>query len=43
MTKRFEMSMMSELKFFLEFQIKQLRKETFICQTKVHLRYAQEI
>jgi hypothetical protein len=34
MTKRFEMSMMGELKFFLGFQIKQLKDGTFICQTK---------
>ena len=34
MTKRFEMSMMGELKFFLDFQIKQMEKGTFICQTK---------
>ena len=34
MTKRFDMSMMSELKFFLGFQIKQLKEGTFICQTK---------
>ena len=34
MIKRFEMSMMDELKFFLGFQIKQLKKGTFICQTK---------
>jgi hypothetical protein len=34
MTKRFEMSMMDELTFFLGFQIKQLKKGTFICQTK---------
>ena len=34
MTKRFEMSMMGELKFFLEFQIKQVEDGTFICQTK---------
>jgi hypothetical protein len=34
MTKRFEMSMMGELTFFLRFQIKQLKKGTFICQTK---------
>ena len=31
---RFEMSMMGELKFFLGFQIKQLKDGTFICQTK---------
>ena len=31
---RFEMSMMGELTFFLEFQIKQLKEGTFICQTK---------
>jgi hypothetical protein len=34
MTKRFEMSMMGELKFFLEFQIKQMKEGTFMCQTK---------
>jgi hypothetical protein len=34
MAKRFEMSMMGELKFFLGFQIKQLKEETFIRQTK---------
>jgi hypothetical protein len=34
MTKRFEMSMMGELKFFLGFQIKQLKDVTFISQTK---------
>jgi hypothetical protein len=34
MTKRFEMSMLGELKFFLGFQIKQAKEEMFICQTK---------
>jgi hypothetical protein len=34
MTKRFEMTMMGELKFFLEFQIKQLKDGTFISLTK---------
>jgi hypothetical protein len=34
MTKRFEMSMMGELKFFLRFQIKQIKEGTFISQTK---------
>jgi hypothetical protein len=34
MTKTFEMSMMSELKFFLGFQIKQLKDGTFISQNK---------
>jgi hypothetical protein len=34
MTDRFEMSMMGELKFFLEFQIKQLEDGTFLSQTK---------
>ena len=34
MTKRFEMSMMGELKFFLGFQIKQMKEGTFICQIK---------
>ena len=39
MTKRFKMSMMGELKFFLGFQIKQLKEGTFLCQTK----YTQDI
>jgi hypothetical protein len=34
MTKGFEISMMGELKFFLGFQIKQLKDDTFISQTK---------
>jgi hypothetical protein len=34
MTDRFEMSMMGELKFFLQFQIKQLEDGTFLIQTK---------
>jgi hypothetical protein len=34
MTDRFEMSMMGELKFFLRFQIKQLKDGTFISQIK---------
>jgi hypothetical protein len=34
MTKRFEMSMMGELRFFLGFQVKQMKEGTFICQTK---------
>ena len=34
MTKKFEMSMMGELKFFLGFQVKQLQQGTFISQTK---------
>jgi hypothetical protein len=34
MTNRFEMSMMGELKYFLRFQVKQLRGGTFLCQTK---------
>jgi hypothetical protein len=33
MTDRFEMSMMGELKYFLGFQIKQLKDSTFISQT----------
>ena len=33
MTKEFAMSMMGELKFFLGFQVKQLRGETFINQS----------
>jgi hypothetical protein len=34
MVKTFEMSMMEELKFFLGFQIKRLKDDTFINQTK---------
>ena len=34
MTKKFEMSMMGELKFFLGFQVRQLEKGTFISQEK---------
>jgi hypothetical protein len=34
MTKRFEMSMMGELKLFLGYQVKQLKEGTFICQAK---------
>ena len=34
MTNRFEMSMMGELKYFLGFQVKQLKEGTFLCQTK---------
>ena len=30
MTNRFEMSMMSELKYFLGFQVKQLKEGTFL-------------
>lgn len=30
----FEMSLMGELNYFLELQIKQLKEETFMCQTK---------
>jgi hypothetical protein len=39
MVKKFEMSMMGDLKFFLGFQIKQLKDDTFINQTK----YTQDI
>jgi hypothetical protein len=34
MTKRFEMFMMGELKFFLGFQVSQMKEGTFIYQTK---------
>jgi hypothetical protein len=34
MTDKFEMSMMGVLTFFLGFQIKQVKYETFISQTK---------
>jgi hypothetical protein len=39
MIQKFEMSMMSELKYFLGFQVKQLQEGTFISQTK----YIQDI
>jgi hypothetical protein len=39
MVQKFEMSMMGELKYFLGFQIKQLKEGTFISQTK----YIQDI
>jgi hypothetical protein len=31
---KFEMSMMGELNYFLEFQVKQLKEGTFISKTK---------
>ena len=34
MLEKFEMSMMSELKFFLGLQIKQTKEATFVSQTK---------
>ena len=34
MTDKLEMSMMGEMRFFLGFEIKQLREGTFICQAK---------
>ena len=34
MTRKFEMSMMGELKFFLGFQVKKKKKGTFISQEK---------
>jgi hypothetical protein len=37
MTDRFEMSVMGELKYFLSFQIKQLKDRTFIRKTKYAL------
>jgi hypothetical protein len=37
--QKFEMSVMGELKFFLGFQVKQLKDDTFISQTK----YMQDI
>jgi hypothetical protein len=43
MTNRFEMSMMGELKYFLGFQVKQLKEGTFLCQTKYTQRHAQEV
>jgi hypothetical protein len=43
MTKRFEMSMMSELKFFLGFLIKQMKEGTFLCQNQVFEGYAKKV
>jgi hypothetical protein len=39
MTQKFEMSMMGELNYFLRFQVKQLKDDTFISQTK----YTQDL
>jgi hypothetical protein len=39
MTQKFEMSMMSELNYFLGFQVKNLKDGTFISQTK----YTQDL
>jgi hypothetical protein len=39
MMQKFEMSMMGELTYFLGFQVKQLKDDTFISQTK----YAQDL
>jgi hypothetical protein len=39
MTQKFEMSMMGELNYFLGFQVKQLKDNTFISQTK----YTQDL
>jgi hypothetical protein len=39
MTQKFEMSMMAELTYFLGFQVKQLKDDTFISQTK----YTQDL
>jgi hypothetical protein len=39
MTQKFEMSMMGELNYFLGFQVKQLKDDTFISQTK----YTQDL
>jgi hypothetical protein len=36
MTNRFEMSMMGELKYFLGFQVKQLRKVPFYAKPNIH-------
>jgi hypothetical protein len=39
MTQKFEMSIMGELNYFLRFQVKQLKDDTFIFQTK----YTQDL
>jgi hypothetical protein len=39
MMQKFEMSMMGELTYFLGFQVKQLKDDTFISQTK----YTQDL
>jgi hypothetical protein len=43
MTQKFEMYMMGELNYFLGFQVKQLKDDTFISQKKVHARFAQAV
>jgi hypothetical protein len=35
MTQKFEMSMMGELTYFLGFQVRQLKDDTFLSQTKL--------
>ena len=39
MTQKFEMSMMGELTYFLGFQVRQLKDDTFLSQTK----YTQDL
>jgi hypothetical protein len=39
MTQKFEMSMMGELNYFLGFQVKQLKDDTFLSETK----YTQDL
>jgi hypothetical protein len=43
MIDRFEMSMMGELNFFLEFQIKKLEDGTFISQTNIHMTFSRSL
>jgi hypothetical protein len=43
MIQKFEMSMMGELKYFLEFQIKQLQEGTFISQTNTYKIYLRSL
>ena len=43
MSEKFEMSMMSELKFFLGLKIKQTKEGTFVYQKKVYQGLIQEV
>jgi hypothetical protein len=43
MIKKFEMSMMGELKYFLGFQIKQLQDGTFICKLITFKTYSRNL
>jgi hypothetical protein len=41
--KKFEMSMLGELNYFLGFHVKQLKEGTFISQKKIYPRLTQKV